>query len=231
MSSKTRRSFATLNTQVRAACGPIHEPNDLPLAARGIAENATAGEVSKSMADLYRRFLIDPTPERYQAALAALAMPAARPVPSLLALEQALVEQRFETVRTLVRQWTRYFALSPRFHHVAALAARHLGDLEDAETERFAADACLEGILKSGDGSQSQPYLITHRCDAQEVLSKLRFQRKRQRCLEMEGSACDVFEVQTAKSTKEIWFTLANSTGAPKPAIKSRQKRGKKVTA
>lgn len=182
------------------------------------------------MVDLYRQFLIQPNADRYRAALAALVSAAGNTAPSLLALEQAHHERRFETVRSLARQWGRFFALSPRFHRLAAIAAFELGDREDAELERFTADACLEGILQSGDGSDARPFLISDRADAQEVLAKLGFKSVRQSLIDNDGTLCDVFEVRTsAKSTREIWFSTAGqSTPAQKPQ-KTAKTRSRKV--
>jgi hypothetical protein len=166
--------------------------------------------VSTKMVDLYRKFLIEPTADRYRAALLAMANHSGDGVRSLLVLEQAHREGRFETIQSLVRQWARHFALSPRFHRLAAIAALELGDQEDAELERFTANACLEGIVASGDGSDARPFLISDRADAQEVLAKLNLKSLRQSLIENDGILCDVFEVRaSAKSTREIWFSCA----------------------
>lgn len=228
MSSKSRRSFARLTAQVRSACGPIHQTSDIPLAAPSLPD-AAAGEVSKSMADLYRQFLTEPSAERFFAALAAFELPAKTALPSLESLSQAFSEGRFETVRTLVRRWSRYFALSVHFHRLAALAALELGELDDAELERFVADACLQGVLHSGDGSADHPYFLAHRADAQEVLAKLKLKPLRQSCLENAAGLCDVFQVKTPKAEREVWFSLRQYAVAPSPSPKTRPKRAKKV--
>jgi hypothetical protein len=199
MGSKTRRSLIQRTAQVRAAGGSIPQVSD-----------PGAASVSTKMLDLYRQFLMRPTADRYRAVLSALVTDSSQACPSLSTLEQAHREGRFETVHALTRQWGKFFALSPRFHALAAMAAIELGDKDDAQLERFAADACLEGILKSGDGSDARPFVLSDRADAQEVLAKLGFRAIRQSLVDCDGTLCDVFEVRaSAKSTREVWFSVA----------------------
>ena len=225
LGSKSQRSFAKLSSQIRAACGPTRPTNDANNAPIPAAPSAT-GEVSKGMADLYRRFLTEPSADRFQEAFAAFALPAKSAIPSLLELDQAFSEGRFDTVRTLVQLWSRYFALSVHFHRLAALAALELGEVDDAELERFITDACLQGVLCSGNGSADRPYLIAHRADAQEVLSHLKLTTLRQSCVENQGELCDVFDVKVAKGEQEVWFSVYSAPGS---ARKARTKRDKKV--
>lgn len=233
LGSKSQRSFAKLSSQVRAACGSTRPANDANHASNKdafLAAPNAVGEVSKGMADLYRRFLTEPSAARFQEAFAAFELPAKLPaqsaIPSLLELDQAFSEGRFDTVRTLVQLWSRYFALSVHFHRLAALAALELGELDDAELERFIADACLQGVLSSGDGSANRPYLVAHRADAQEVLSHLKLTPLRQTCVENEGSVCDVFDARAAKGEREVWFSVYSAPGC---VGKARLKRAKKV--
>lgn len=65
------------------------------------------------------------------------------------------------------------WSLSPRAHFYAALAAEKLYDEETAELERFVFQACLEGILATGDGTAESPYLITYLSDEYDVLTAL----------------------------------------------------------
>jgi hypothetical protein len=234
MSSQTRPKFATLYRQVREACGPIHERSDYSGAASdGAASDSAASdsavELSKSMVELYRQFLVEPSAERFFAALGAFDLPASIKPPSLESLDLALSEGRFDSIRTLARQWSRYFALSVHFHRLAAIAALEMGDADDAELERFAAEACLEGVLKSGDGSAERPYVIAHRADAQEVLAKLKFKPIRQKCVQTDQARCDVFEGKSAQGEQEVWFSAPSTFSLPSPVGNARRKRGKKV--
>jgi Domain of unknown function (DUF4919) len=223
--------MSRITTQVRAACGTI--PSKANAEADSSSEPRGVAIASTGMIDLYRQFLLEPSADNYRAALSALSNAESDAIPSLLAVEQAFCEGRYETVRTLGRQWTRHFALSPRFHHLAALAARELGDVEDAELERFTASACLEGILASGDGSQARPFIISETADAHEILAKQGHKTLHQTFVEVGKTLCDVFEVEAkGKESREIWFTFANRTAgsAKKPNSKSQTSRRPKVT-
>lgn len=225
MSSKTRKSFAQLTKQVRAACGPILPANDQ---ARDQAHGAGR---SNLIVDLYRQFLVEPSADRYHAALTAFASEADDAIPSLLALEQAFYEGRYETVGTLGRQWQRHFALSPRFHRLVSLASLELGDQTDAEVERFAASACLEGILNSGNGSSEAPYLLSHGVDAQEVLAKLGYTILHQSVVEQKGKLCDVFEVAgDLNEPNQVWFELC-SVAVRNPPARRRMTRSRPEAA
>jgi hypothetical protein len=187
------------------------------------------------MVDLYRQFLVQPTADRYRAALKAFIAAPADAVPSLLALEQAFCDGCFETVRTLGQDWQRFFALSPRFHRLVALASLELGDQQDAEIERFAAEACLEGVLSSGDGTQAHPYLLSQSADAHEVLKKLGLKAVRQASVESQGALCDVFEVRDrAKATQEVWFVVAGAqvfAGEPRKTARASAKKSVSASA
>lgn len=231
--SKSPRSFAKLNTQVRAACGPVQPAKDVAATPSGVGEasksEVSKAEVSKTMADLYRRFLTEPSAERFFETLAAFELPANAATPSLSLLDLAFSEGQFETVRTLVKLWARSFTLSIHFHRLAALAALELGEIDDAELERFIADACLQGVLNSGEGSAARPYLIAHRADALEVLRHLELKTIRQCCVEKDGALCDVFEVSGAKRDQEVWFSVYSKSSTPISGAKARPKRAKKV--
>lgn len=60
--------------------------------------------------------------------------------------------------------------LSPRAHRLAGLAALRTGDDERAGFEGGFANACLAGILGSGDGTHERPYRVTHVADEYDVL-------------------------------------------------------------
>lgn len=212
--------MAHLATQVRAACGPIPKVND----------SVGEADESKRMVDLYRQFLVQPTEDRYRAALLAADASSADAAPSLSSMEEALCEGRYESVRLLGRQWTRFFFLSPRFHRLAAIASKHLGDESDAEMERFAAQACLSGILASGDGSPERPYLICDRADAREVLTRLGLEVVRQSAAERDGRIYDVFEAsQGGEAPCEVWFAVVSKAqpalARPKRAAAPRAKK------
>lgn len=207
MTSKARRrekpltKFGKLNGQIRIACGTLS-----PSLRKGDARVK-----STNVVEPYRAFLIHPSAENYLAAVLALASASDDSSPSMLSMEHACQNGQYETVSRLSSQWTRNFALSPRFHRLSAIAARELGDLDEAEMERFACETCLDAILVTGEGSPSAPYLVAQRSDSQEVLAKLGFKPIRQMRIENNGRLCDVFEVRSkSKKNEMVWFLLAS---------------------
>jgi Flp pilus assembly protein TadD len=62
-------------------------------------------------------------------------------------------------------------ALSPRAHDLASKAAEALGDKETAQVESRYRAACIEAILTTGDGSETQPFKIARLSDEADLLA------------------------------------------------------------
>ncbi|MGO9110451.1 MAG: tetratricopeptide repeat protein [Thermoguttaceae bacterium] len=60
--------------------------------------------------------------------------------------------------------------LCPLAHRLAAEAAAKIGDKNSAAAEMVFATRCVDGILASGDGSESRPFLIARLSDEGDVL-------------------------------------------------------------
>ncbi len=60
--------------------------------------------------------------------------------------------------------------LSPQAHGLAAEAARRSGDESRATQEMAFASRCIEGILATGDGSESRPFLAARLSDEADLL-------------------------------------------------------------
>jgi hypothetical protein len=105
------------------------------------------------------------------------------------------------------------WSLSPRVHFYAALAADHLGDEATAELERFVFQACLEGILATGDGSAEAPYLITYLSDEYDVLTALGLAPRAQSLVDRRGLLCDVVKCVDGA---EVWFELGGLVHDPR---------------
>jgi hypothetical protein len=74
--------------------------------------------------------------------------------------------------------------LSPRIHLLVGQAAEQRGDAETAQRELFLAQACLKGLVESGDGSRARPYRITHVADEYDLLESLGKELDRQRSVD-----------------------------------------------
>jgi hypothetical protein len=108
--------------------------------------------------------------------------------------------------------------LSPRVHLLAAEAAEAVGDISGGEIERFLFVLCLQGLLATGAGSRSNPYLVCHATDEYDLLEALDLQPAGQRLVEDEGRMCDVL---TCSNGREVWFDLTGVMHRPKPRRKA----------
>ncbi len=105
------------------------------------------------------------------------------------------------------------WSLSPRLHFYAALAAERLGDVETAELERFVFQACLEGMLATGEGTAESPYSITYLSDEYDLLTALGLEPRSQTMLDRAGLLCDVVKCLDGE---EIWFELTGLVHDPR---------------
>ncbi len=105
--------------------------------------------------------------------------------------------------------------LSPRAHYLAARIACQSGDMPRAELECRIAEACVEGILNTGDGSREHPYQILYALDEQDVLDFLGLPQNRPRLHHIEGLHLDRIEVAEGV---EVWFDITEAYHRQTPA-------------
>jgi hypothetical protein len=150
-------------------------------------------------------FFARPTRARHRAARKAICT--VSPVPpsaeDFSRLDQLLKNKAYEQARLLIDQLPPLAALSPRVHAIAAETARQLGDEEDAALEHFLEAACLEGLLASGNGTKSQPYVVCCRMDEFDVLSALGESPQAQRVVRAGDRICDVI---LCENGRKVWF-------------------------
>ena len=87
----------------------------------------------------------------------------------------------------------------------AALAAEQAGDAERGAFERDFAQACLRGILASGDGSRASPYRVTHVADEYDVLEAKGKDFAEQRQISGDDG---VFDLITCGDGTQLWFDV-----------------------
>ncbi|MEQ8787318.1 MAG: hypothetical protein RIC55_13515 [Pirellulaceae bacterium] len=142
----------------------------------------------------YQAFLEEPTAANYRRVRGAiLALPDFQPSMLSLHVAASLCGQRHHAEASAqLEEMSPDWALSPRYHQLAAQLAEALGDEEDAEVEQFAACCCLRGLLATGDGSRMFPYLLTYTSDAQDILGFRGLRPVRQALHEHRGRRYDV---------------------------------------
>jgi len=95
--------------------------------------------------------------------------------------------------------------LSPRCHQLMCIAYDKLGDADGAAVEAQLAYFMLEGILGTGDGSETRPYLVSRTEDEYDVLSYLEKTPQMQSLVERSGRKLDR---QQCKDGSTIWFDV-----------------------
>ncbi len=106
--------------------------------------------------------------------------------------EQGQVEEARDVLQNAMPN----LLLSPRAHHLLSILFSKLGDEKSAQFEFFFGDACLEGILATGDGSADKPYLVVRTSDEYDVLEHLGKQLSMQGLTADEEKHLDVIKCQ-----------------------------------
>jgi tetratricopeptide (TPR) repeat protein len=136
------------------------------------AEQLRRDAIGPNMASAVSALLEKPTSANLQAVRAILVAdraynPYSDDLTRLNKLFQAGKNQ--EVIELLVKSQPNLL-LSPRAHRLAAEAAQRIGDKNVAATESVFATRCLDGILATGDGSESRPFLIARPSDEADLL-------------------------------------------------------------
>lgn len=166
------------------------------------------------MEDILQAFLERPSARAYRAVRQALL-----DQPDFQADVKALAEvarlcnrQAFAAAAERIQRMMPGWLLSPRVHGYAAWIAEELGDDEDVELERFLLSACLQGLLATGDGSQSRPFLVTYVSDQYDVLCWLGDEAAGQRLV---AAGNRQFDVLTTAAGREYWFEVSGLLDLP----------------
>jgi hypothetical protein len=123
----------------------------------------------------------------------------------LAELEVHWVEGRYQALCERMEDLLPEWGLSPRFYWLGAVAARELGELEAAETDRFLYQTCLRGLLDTGDGSLESPFLLTYASDEEELLHRLQLDRTSSALVRSPHGLCHVVSGQDGR---ELCFLL-----------------------
>lgn len=159
------------------------------------------------MQDLLQKFFAHPGPRNYlrvRERLLSRRRGRARPM-QLVNLVELFKGGSYQQVRRAIDEMMPAWALSPAVYWLGACAARELDDACEAEVDRFAYHACIQGIMATGAGSEDRPFLITYSSDIDEVLYQMK--RVRQR-LELQRGKRGLCDVAWCPSGEPFWFSL-----------------------
>ena len=188
---------------------PITSPNTSTVAALPATEGEPEGTTT-DVKDLFATFFADPGRESFERARAALvASTEYDPYSADLDDIGELVEQeKFDEAKTAIAKSERNLLLSPLFHWHATVVADKTGQDNEAVAEFKKQQACLTGILATGDGSEERPYLVTRVSDEYDVLRHLK-QRSASQGLMRSGEKR--FDVLDTTDGQEIWFDVTDA--------------------
>ena len=110
---------------------------------------------------------------------------------------------QYDAAAQLQDEMSATWLLSPSFHLWSARIAAALDDAEGVELEQFQFDACVTGLLATGDGTRQSPYLVAYTSDVRDIVAA-RHQRLVTQHLVRRPQGC--FDVVTCDDSSELWF-------------------------
>ena len=161
------------------------------------------------MDDLFRRFLESPNRESYMAVRSALVSseyydPYSRETD---AIEDLLEAGKLEAARERIFAAMPNLLLSPSVHFMLSFIAQSSQHQERAKLEEFIAVACCEGILSTGEGTKSEPYVVVRISDEYDILRYLGRQFRSQALIHDGDSHFDLLECDGS----ELWFDITDA--------------------
>jgi hypothetical protein len=110
---------------------------------------------------------------------------------------------QYDDAAQLQDEMSMTWLLSPSFHLWSARIAAALDDAEGVELEQFQFDACVTGLLATGNGTRESPYLVTYTSDVRDVVA-VRNQRLVAQHLVRQPQGC--FDLVACDDNSELWF-------------------------
>ena len=189
--------------------GPITPSPAMPTVATSPAPEAVPEVASGDVRDLFAAFVAAPERESFLKVRAALVASADYdPYSSDLDDIVELVEQeKFDEAKTAIAKAERKLLLSARFHWQAVVVADKTGQDDEAVAEFKKQQACLTGILSTGDGTEKRPYFVTRIDDEYDLLRHLKKQMARQSLRHRDDRSFDVLDTADGQ---EIWFDITD---------------------
>lgn len=127
------------------------------------------------MKELFVKFISSPGRETYLAVRQALITSEGYdPYSSDLdRVNQLVGEGRLDLLRQQLSESMSNLLLSPNTHLAMAFLASNEGDKKSADMESFFASALCQGILATGEGTETSPYIVTRTSDEHDVVRYL----------------------------------------------------------
>lgn len=115
---------------------------------------------------------------------------------------------KFEEALSKLQDAMPNLMLSPCAHNMIGYVHHKLGNSEAAQMEVIIGEACLQGILSTGDGSKANPYVVLRTSDEYDVLKHFEKSLKTQ-SLQNEGEKH--FDLLQCTDGTEYWFDITDA--------------------
>ncbi len=177
-----------------------------PAASR--AEQPAYAALNPNLANAFSALMETPTAANLEAVRGLLAADGSYdPYSDLTEFDKLLHEGKNQEAVALVVKSQPNLLLSPRAHRLAAEAAERLGDKTLAARETVFAARCVEGILATGDGSESRLFRVARPSDEADLLdAKFQTRIDRQGLIFRDGMKYDKVLGQDGNT---YWFDVS----------------------
>jgi len=120
-------------------------------------------------------------------------------------------ENKIDEARDTLQNAMGNLILSPRAHQLLGFLYHKLGDDNLAQMEMMISQACIEGILATGDGSEEKPYIVARTSDEHDVIESFEKQHKMQSLSHRGKKHLDLIQCTDGSA---YWFDITDAYNA-----------------
>lgn len=117
-------------------------------------------------------------------------------------------EQKLQQARDTLQKSMANLLLSARAHQLLGFLHSKTSDVQAAQAELMIANACVEGILATGNGSVDSPYIVVRTSDEHDVIDHLGKELESQSLSHINNKHLDLIR---CKDGTEYWFDITDA--------------------
>lgn len=162
------------------------------------------------MRDLFLKFIKSPNHESYMAIRNELiSSEHYNPYSDEMnSIDELLDRGKLEEAREKLSSSMPNLLLSPCAYMKFSFIEEKLQNEENAEMEKYIAAICCEGIITTGDGTRSNPYIVVRPSDEYDVVQYIGKQVKRQSLIK-DGE--HYFDLIDCDDGSKLWFNVTDT--------------------
>jgi hypothetical protein len=155
----------------------------------------------------FERFLEEQSPESFLRLREALAAsPGYAPYEHNLSdVHPLLARGEFARAKTLLLSLMPTHFLSPGAHTMLAFVLSKLGEEKGSNVEFELGERCMAGIISTGTGDRTHPYLVLQISDEYDILD---YQSKKTRIQSLVVEGNRAFDCHQCEDGSEVWFDI-----------------------